>query len=68
MAFKNVLFEKVEGIATIVINRPEKRNALNKETRFELIEIMNDIKGDTDLRVPILTGGWRQSLHLGIGH
>ena len=56
MAFKNVLFEKGEGIATIVINRPEKRNALNKETRFELIEIMKDIKSDKDLKVAILTG------------
>ena len=56
MDFKNVLFEKVEGIATIVINRPEKRNALNKETRLELLEIMKDIKADTDLRVAILTG------------
>jgi enoyl-CoA hydratase len=56
MDFKNILFEKVEGIATIVINRPEKRNALNKETRLELLEIMKEIKTDTNLRVAILTG------------
>lgn len=56
MDFKNILFEKVEGIATIVINRPEKRNALNKETRLELLEIMKEIKADTNLRVAILTG------------
>lgn len=56
MDFKNILFEKVEGIATIVINRPEKRNALNKETRLELLEIMKEIKIDTNLRVAILTG------------
>lgn len=56
MVFKNVLFEKVEGIATIVINRPEKRNALNKETRLELLEIMKEIKRDFHLRVAILTG------------
>jgi enoyl-CoA hydratase len=56
MDFKNVFFEKMEGIATIVINRPEKRNALNKETRLELLEIMKEIKADTNLRVAILTG------------
>jgi len=56
MDFKNVLFEKVEGIATIVINRPEKRNALNKATRLELLEIMEEIRTDTNLRVAILTG------------
>jgi enoyl-CoA hydratase len=56
MGFKNVLFEMAEGIATIVINRPEKRNALNRETRLELIEIMEEIKRDPKIRVLILTG------------
>jgi enoyl-CoA hydratase len=56
MGFKNVLFERTEGIATIVINRPEKRNALNKETRLELREIMEEIKTDKNIRVLILTG------------
>lgn len=56
MSFKNVLFERAEGIATIVINRPEKRNAINKETRLELLEIMEEIKGDKNIRVAILTG------------
>lgn len=56
MSFKNVLFERAEGIVTIVINRPEKRNALNKETRLELREIMEEIKTDQNMRVVILTG------------
>jgi enoyl-CoA hydratase len=56
MSFKNILFEKAEGIATIAINRPEKRNALNRETRLELREILAELKTDTDIRVAILTG------------
>jgi enoyl-CoA hydratase len=56
MSFKNVIFERTEGIATIVINRPEKRNAINKETRLELLQIMEEIKGDKNIRVAILTG------------
>lgn len=56
MDFKNILFEKSEGIATIAINRPEKRNALNRETRLELRNIMEGIKTDKDIRAAILTG------------
>jgi enoyl-CoA hydratase len=56
MSLNNVIFERAEGIATIVINRPEKRNAINKETRLELLQIMEEIKGDKNIRVAILTG------------
>ena len=56
MGFKNVLFEKAEGIAIVTINRPEKRNALNREARLELREILEELKKDKETRVVILTG------------
>jgi enoyl-CoA hydratase len=56
MSFKNVLFETTEGIATISINLPEKRNALNSETRLELRQILEELKMNKNTRVAILTG------------
>ncbi len=56
MSFKNVLFETNEGIATISINRPEKRNALNSETRLELRQILQELKMNKNTKVAILTG------------
>jgi len=35
--FKNIVLEKKEGVAKITINRPEARNALDIETRKELL-------------------------------
>jgi enoyl-CoA hydratase/carnithine racemase len=32
MSFQNILFEKNKGIGRIIINRPDKRNALNRDT------------------------------------
>ena len=32
MKFNNILVEKENGLAKIIINRPKKLNALNKET------------------------------------
>ena len=36
MAFKDILFEKSEQIATLTFNRPEKRSALNARLLEEL--------------------------------
>ncbi|MFB6360270.1 MAG: enoyl-CoA hydratase/isomerase family protein [Halobacteriales archaeon] len=47
--------ERVPGTATVVIDRPEKRNALNAQVRTELIAVLEAID-ESDLRVVVLTG------------
>jgi len=54
--FKNTLYEKSEGIATITINRPEVRNALNVETINEILARLEDAENDETIRVIVLTG------------
>ncbi len=44
------------GIAVITLNRPEKRNALTDDMRTELIETLDDLARDTNVRAVILTG------------
>jgi len=56
MELKCTIYEKEENIATITINRPDKRNALNKESREELIQILEDVRLDKNIRVLILAG------------
>jgi 1,4-dihydroxy-2-naphthoyl-CoA synthase len=41
MSFQNILFEKNKGIGRIIINRPDKRNALNRDTRGEIREVLD---------------------------
>ncbi len=53
---ENVLLEKSDHVATITINRPDKLNALNGPTRCELIDVLNDLRNDQDVRVVIITG------------
>jgi enoyl-CoA hydratase len=56
MTFKNLLFEKEDGLAIITINRPEKLNALNQATINELHKALKKADEDKKIKVIILTG------------
>lgn len=47
---------ELNGIATITMNRPDVRNAINDQMRAELIAAFNDAGADKAVRAIILTG------------
>ncbi|BBF72002.1 enoyl-CoA hydratase/isomerase family protein [Sphingomonas bisphenolicum] len=49
-----VVVEEKEGYAVLRINRPDKRNAMNKAARIAMLEAMEDLKGR--FGVIVLTG------------
>ena len=51
-----VRFEKNNGIATVTLSRPDKRNAMSFALLRELVQIANRIKKDKSVRCVILTG------------
>jgi len=65
MEFKNTLYEKSEGIATITINRPEALNALNEETINEILARLEDAKNDEGIRVIVVTGAGDRAFSAG---
>jgi enoyl-CoA hydratase/carnithine racemase len=54
--FRNILYEKRRGRATITINRPEVHNALNLKTLIELGTALEDAGWDDQVAVVIVTG------------
>ncbi|PCH76326.1 MAG: enoyl-CoA hydratase [Flavobacteriaceae bacterium] len=56
MKFENILIEKSEQIATIIINRPTKLNALNKKTIYELGVAFDELKNDDNTKAIVITG------------
>ena len=55
--FKDIKYEKEEnGICTITINRPERRNALSPITFLELAAAFDHMERDDDIKVVVLTG------------
>ena len=51
-----VLVETSRGIATVTLNRPEKRNAISLELSKHISETFRDLQADPEVRVVILTG------------
>ena len=51
-----VLFEVDAQIATVTLNRPERRNALSIAAANRLYDIPEEIDGRSDIRAVILTG------------
>lgn len=54
--YKDITYDKAEGIARIAINRPEVRNAFRPDTVKELYDAFNDAREDSQVGVIILTG------------
>jgi 2-(1,2-epoxy-1,2-dihydrophenyl)acetyl-CoA isomerase len=52
----SVLIERQGQVATVVINRPERRNALDDETKSALVQCLADVATDQSVRAVILTG------------
>ena len=53
---RELLVDVADHVATITINRPEKRNALSWAMMGELREALADAKADPAVRVVVLTG------------
>lgn len=51
-----VLVEKNNGVMTVTLNRPEKRNAINCESMCILYDAWRDLDADDSIRCAILTG------------
>lgn len=56
MELNELVYEKKEGMARVILNRPEKRNALSSAMIRELLAVLQDANNDEEIKVIILTG------------
>ena len=54
--YQDIIYEKMDGIAKITINRPEKRNAINRQMLLELITFLDIHAESTQFRVLVISG------------
>ena len=55
-AYTQIIVTKVDGIATITLNRPDKMNAYTRTMGQEIMAAMDDIDADDAVRAVIFTG------------
>jgi len=61
----NIRSEIIDGNLEIVINRPEKLNAINKETIEELSQVLRSASENKDVKVIIITGSGEKAFIAG---
>ncbi|MGZ3899543.1 MAG: enoyl-CoA hydratase/isomerase family protein [Bacteroidia bacterium] len=60
-----ILSEVKNGVLVITVNRPDKLNALNKQTIEELHETLVEAENESDIRAIILTGAGEKAFVAG---
>ena len=54
--WKTLIVERAEGVATVTLNRPERKNAANGTMFRELLDVLDDAATDRTVRCLVLTG------------
>ena len=65
MRYNFIKIQKKQALAWLIMNRPKKRNALNRETLAELHHGLVTLEQDPSVRVVILTGAGDQAFVAG---
>lgn len=65
MALENILTEIKNDVLVVTINRPDKLNALNKQTIEELHDTLVDAENDKSIRALIITGSGQKAFVAG---
>ena len=65
MAYEAVLYDVSAGVATITINRPDRRNALSWQVMTELRDAFEVAQRDRDVHVVVLTGAGEKAFSAG---
>ncbi len=59
MAYKQILYEATDRIASITLNRPDRLNAWTSQMEGEVRQAMREASNDDGVRVIVLTGAGR---------
>jgi trans-feruloyl-CoA hydratase/vanillin synthase len=54
--YETVEIQRGEGITWVILNRPDKRNAMNPTLNREMAQVLERLEGDDETHVLVLTG------------
>lgn len=56
MEYQTILIERAEGVTTVTLNRPEKKNAMNPQLHLDMERALEELRYDEATRVVVITG------------
>jgi len=63
--FETIIYEKLDGVGYITLNRPHALNAYNLRMRDELYQVLGSIKDDPEVKVGIFRGAGERAFCAG---
>ena len=63
--YETLLIEKNNNIAVVTINRPDKLNALSSKVHAEGVEVFDELRTDSDVRVVVIKGAGEKAFVAG---
>ncbi|MFJ7849924.1 enoyl-CoA hydratase/isomerase family protein [Peribacillus sp. NPDC097206] len=57
----NIILKISNGVATVILNRPQVHNALSGEMMLEFVNVCEELSNDPQIRVVVLTGAGEKS-------
>ncbi len=63
--FETIIYEKLDNVAHVTLNRPKALNAYSIKMRDELFEVLGAIRDDPEVRVTILKGSGEKAFCAG---
>jgi enoyl-CoA hydratase/carnithine racemase len=64
--YETILYEEVNGVAWVTLNRPEVLNAFNFRMQAELKDVWRGLRSNDDVRCAVLTGAGDKAFCTGI--
>ena len=64
--FETLLYEEIDGVAWVTMNRPEVHNAFNFAMQAELKSVWRGMRHNDDVRCAVLTGAGEKAFCSGI--
>ncbi len=55
-SYQTIKVEKENGITWVVLNRPEKRNAMSVQLHYDMLDAVTELETDEETKVMVLTG------------
>ncbi len=62
MSSDTLLFDLTDQVAVMTLNRPAVRNAMNREISHAIMEALQRVRAEADIRAAVITGAGRTAL------